>query len=174
MIEIGKVRFVLAVVSTVLYFLILISIPFRTKFILSKAGKKIVGGKIHGLFLPILIMVCSFLLIFVVYFKELSFIVDLITCLVGLLGAAMGSEEAALSNIGGLYENGLVGTGHYLPLKEIYHIKEFDWSQEDWENSDKRVFHVVTDKKGTVPFVCTSEEECKEMLDVLKKILQPS
>ncbi len=172
MLEMAKVRFVLAAVSSVLYFLILISIPFRTKIILSKAGKKLVGGKVHALVLPILIMVCSFLLIFIVYFKELSFIVDLVTCLVGLLGAAMGSEEAALANISGLYENGLVGASHYLPLKEIYHVKEFDWAKEDWEKADNRVFHVVTDKRGTIPFVCSSEEECKEMLEVLKKILK--
>lgn len=164
------VNLILEIVSGVIYLLVLASIPLRAMYIEKKAGKKIIGLKSKSIVLPVLILFFSAMILVIVAAKKMGFGINLIACLVAILGGALGSQEIALRNKCGIYENGLIGTGNFLPVKEIYGIQELGWTEAERDEHDKRVIHIITDKKGTVPYLCDDEEQAKEVIEGLKKI----
>ena len=164
------IKLILLIVSSCIFLGILISIPFRSKYILKKAGKKIISMKDRQFVLSLLIIIFSAALILIVGIKHLAFSINLITCMVALLGGAIGSQELALRNKCGVYENGIIGPSNFLPVKEIYGVSELGWTEEERNEHDRKVIHIVTDKKGTVPFICDSEEQAEEILAGIIKI----
>lgn len=149
---------------------IVLTFPIRARFIIRKAGDLIVPIKKKTVALPLMIVLFSAFLLVILFFKQLSIFVALITMLVAVLGAAIGTQELALHDKCGLYQNGLVGATHYLPVKEIYGIEELGWSKEEREEHSSNVIHIITDKKGMVPFICEDEEQTKKVLAALVEI----
>ncbi len=166
-------RMILVVAAAIIYILILASSPFRLKYVLKRAGKLIVAVQKKKIFMQILILIFAALLIFLLFFRELGLFIDVIICLVAILGAAMGSEEMLLNKASGLYENGIIYNGNFLPLKEIYALPTLSYSKEEQESLDPRVLSVTTDKKGTVNYYFASAEEKNSVQNELLK-LNPS
>lgn len=161
---ISNQRLFLVIASAVVYFLILFSIPLRIKYIMNRTGKKLVSVEKKNILLQVLIIVFAGLLIGVLLIRELGLMTDIVISLVAILGVAMGSEEVALNDKCGLYEKGIIGNGHFLPLTEIFALPALSYSKEEQEALDPRVLMVTTDKKGTVNFIYSSPEE-KDLIE---------
>lgn len=153
-------RFAVLAVSVFCYFLILVSIPLRIKSILKRAGKCVFRIKGKNFVIQILIIISCGGILALLGFRELGAVGDSIVCLVAILGVAIGSEEAGLFSHCGIYENGIISGGRYLPLSEIYSIQK---------SNESSALKLITEKKGTVTFVYESPEERRE---VLEKILE--
>ena len=82
----------------------------------------------------------------------------------------MGSSEFSLHKNCGIYENGFVGNGFYLPFSEIYSIPVLVQEDDEEEKNNPSSLKVITDKKGTVTFTYESLEECSEVIKKLKEI----
>lgn len=157
-------RIIMVLASAIVYFLILASLPLRIKMIMKKAGKNLVAVQGKNILMQILIIIVSGLLIGMLYIRELGFFADIVICLVGILGCAMGAEEAALNNKCGLYENGIIGNGRFLPLSEIFALPTLTYSKEEQAALDQKVLVVTTDKNGTVNFLYATPEE-KDLME---------
>ncbi|WP_288805948.1 hypothetical protein [uncultured Treponema sp.] len=161
---------VIILCAAFIYIIILLTTPLRRTYILKKAGKQLLAVHNKQLLLPLLIMIFSGALIALLAFKDMSLSATVIICTVAILGAAMGTEETALFNKCGVYENGLIGGGHFLPLKEIYALPVLSYTEEEQQRQNERVLRVTTDKRGTITFVYDTPEECKAVIDTLLSI----
>ncbi len=157
---------------SVIYFLIVFTMPLRVKMILKKAGKPVYLAKGKMLALQIFIIVCSAAIIAILVFRELGLIGDSIACLVAILGVAMGTEELALYRHCGVYENGIINAGHYLALSEIHSIPRLKVSSSS-EKDDFTSVRLLTDKMGSVTLFYANSEDCAAAIDAIVK-LKPS
>lgn len=160
----------IAIFGIAAFLAIMITFPIRSKVIIKKAGDLIIPIKKKSIALPVMIVVFSALLLGILFFKQLSVFVEIITMLVAILGCAIGTQEFALHDKCGLYKNGLVGSSHYLTIKEIYGIEEIGWTQEERDEHSRNVIHIITDKKGMVPFICEDEEQAQQVMQALINI----
>lgn len=165
-----KVQLIITICAICIYSIILLTTPLRGKYIQKKAGKQILAVHKKSIVLPIFIIILSGALILLLCIKKLEPIYTGIICIVAILGAAFGTEEAALHNKCGVYENGLIGEGHFLPLKEIYAVQELSYTEEERQQKDERVIHITTDKHGSISFAYKTPEECKAVIDALLTI----
>lgn len=161
---------IITICAICIYIVILITTPFRGKYIQKKAGKQILAVHNKPVALPIFIIVLSGALIILLSIKKLEPLYTGIISVVAILGAAFGTEEAALHNKCGVYENGLIGEGHFLPLKEIYAIPELSYTEEERKQKDGRVLHITTDRHGSISFAYKTPEERKAVIDALLTI----
>ncbi|MDE5898995.1 MAG: hypothetical protein K2H09_07025 [Treponemataceae bacterium] len=158
---------IFVIISAAICAVILATTPLRKRFILRRAGERIFAAKRKRLVLPVLVMACCALLLVLSALRDLGTAANAILCLVAILGTAMSSEDAATHSICGVYRNGLVGGGHFLPISEIYDIPELSYTPEEREKESGTVLHVVTDKRGSVSFVYSSAKERAEALEAL-------
>lgn len=168
--ELNRLRMVMVIVSGIIYGLILVSVPFRVKYVMKRSGKLIVSTAKKNIMFQIVSVILSGALLGILFFRELGFFSDLIICLVAILGSAMGSEDGALSGKNGLYENGLIGNGHFLPLSEIVALPALSYSKEEQEALNQNVMMVTTESKGTVNYLFDSAEEKKLVENELLKL----
>lgn len=160
----------LIVISFCAYAAILISMPFRTKKILKKAGNVVVQAKRKQLVLPVIVIVCCAALIFLLLIRDFGIMTNFVICLVAILGVSMGSAEASLNNCSGVYENGLIGGGHYLPFAEIAAIPSLSGRDAPSGTDSSNVLHVTTNKKGSVSFIYADEAECAAVLEAVLRL----
>lgn len=159
--------------SLVISFVILCLIPFRRKLILQKAGELIYSTSKKNILSSILIIVLSFALIVVLYFRNLGNFISAIIYCVAILAVTMSSNEIALSKYNGIYKNGIVGNGNFLAFSEIYAIPLLTCSKEEQEQDASSVIKFITNKKGNVSFGFSDSEEQKKVLKLIVE-LNPS
>ncbi|MGP1367737.1 MAG: hypothetical protein ACTTKX_00590 [Treponema sp.] len=161
------------IVSPLIYIFIVVSMPLRRKFILKRAGNRILAVNKKNTILPVLIMLSCAVLMAIIQIKKLGTTTDIIVLLIATLGAAMGSSEISLNGSEGVYTNGLIGSGHFLPLSEIYALPAYDELQKNPTDFNHKVLKIVTDRRGAVSFFYSTPEECKSVIEALVK-LSPS
>ena len=163
----------LHIVAPLIYIFIVVSMPLSRKFILKRAGERILAVNKKNIVLPALIMLSCAALMAIIQIKKLSTATDIIVLLIATLGAAMGSSEISLNGSGGVYANGIIGSGHFLPLSEIYALPVYDEFQRNPADFNRKVLKIITDRRGAVPFFYSTPEECKNVIEALIK-LSPS
>ena len=169
--DIKILRMTILISSAIVYLAIIFTIPLRRKLLLKRAGKLYFSAKPKSVVLQILIILCCGAILAILGFRELGLVGDIIVCLVSILGVAMGSAEVSLFKNCGIYENGFIGNGFYLPFSEIYSIPALNPSENsDEEKSATSSLKVITDKKGTVTFSYDSVDECALVIEKLREI----
>ncbi len=163
-------RVIFVVFSAVLYLLAFFLVPLKTKFLLKKTGKLVVPTRKKNIFLNILILIFSALLIFMVWLRDLGIFTDGVVCLVSVLGCAMSLNEISLNKFCGLYENGIIGNGRFLPLEKILALPLLKCSKEELENIDSRILVVSTEKNPSEQFIFSTEEEKNSVQNEILKL----
>lgn len=152
----------------IVYLAILVTVPIRRCYILSKLGKVRVGVSKKNTRMQVFCVVIAGIVLVLLFFKDFGFFVNLIICLTAILAAAMSSEDASLSSFAGLYEKGIVGDGHFLLIPEMFSILEPDCSVSQEDAS--RILRIQTVKKGIVTFVFILPEEKEAVYESLIEI----
>ncbi len=155
------------------YAAIIASIPIRRRIILKRAGTTVFTVQKKNPLHSLLILVCCALLIGLLWVKELGIPTDIIVLLVAVLGAAMGAAELSLNGCAGVYTKSLIGSGHFLPLSEIYALPMLEKLKREGEAFHHLEMKVITNRRGKVAFHYSSAEECRAVLEHLVK-LSPS
>ena len=163
-------RIIILICSLLVYFGIIFTIPLRRKAILKRAGNLIFLVKCKSIIVQILIIVCCGLILAILAYRELGLVGDIVVCLVSILGVAMGASELSLYKNCGIYENGIIGNGFYLPYSEIYSIPVLSQDNSDLKDNSSTLLKVITDKKGTVSFSYDNPEEFKQVVEKLSEI----
>lgn len=161
-------RTLLIFASFIIYLIILVTIPIRRRYILSKLGKIRVRVLKKNTKMQVLCVLIAGIVILLLLFRDFGIFVNLIICLTAILAAAMSSEDASLSSFAGLYEKGIIGEGHFLLVSEMFSILEPDSfvSQE----TASRTLRIQTVKKGIVTFTFALQEEKKAVFESLLEI----
>ena len=168
--DFAQKEILLAGAAVLIYLVIIASIPLRVRFILKKAGKILVPVLEKKVLLQYVTIVISGFLIVILFFRELGFVYDCIICLVSILGCAMSSEEICLNKKCGLYQNGLIANGHFLPLEEIYALPVLSYEKEVQDSMDPRILVITTNRQGTVNYVFSSAEEKLQVQNGILKL----
>lgn len=154
-----NIRLIMIIVSYVLFAAILISIPFRKKFSLKKAGK--LNYKITGpssiYFAGIYII--SLAVISIMWIRNFGDIMNFILCGCGILACELVTRSFSLKNVYGLYENGLIYDGVYISYDDIIAFPVLILPEEEQKNYDSRTLVLITKSKGQKSFTLISEEE---------------
>ena len=165
-----RIRLLLICVSFVMYVLMLVSVPLRKKIILKRAGRCILKIRKNRLFMQVVAITFAGLLLALLFIRNLGSAGNVIICLVSILATAMSSEEIALNDVSGLYENGIIADGHFLMLSEIFAIPALSYSKEEQERQNANALVIQTDKRGVVTFAFPTPRERDAVLDGLLKL----
>lgn len=168
-----NVQLISFVISAVIAIAILCFIPLRTKKILQKVGECVFSTKGRKLFPSVIVIVLSFALMVVLYFRNIGTFFSIVIYGVAILAITMSSSEISLSKYNGIYKNGIIGNGHFLLFSEIYAIPVLGFSKEEQENLLSNSIKFITTKKGNVSFMFADYQEQKEALKTILK-LNPS
>ncbi|MGP1457900.1 MAG: hypothetical protein ACTTKL_01120 [Treponema sp.] len=161
-----------AIAGAVAYVIIVVSIPLWRRFILRRAGKCILAAGSKNALLPALIVLGCAALIAIVWVKRLGMATDIIVLSIAVFGAAIGSSEIALNGSGGVYENGLIGGGRFLPLSEIYALPLAASLDNGGDAQFNRTaIKVITNKRGAISFLYESPDECKAVAEALSALV---
>ena len=77
----------IAVLSSFFICLVIVATSsLRIRFILKKAGKRLVSAKMGNALIQVLVLVFSFLILLLMKFRELGAAGDVVLCLVAILG----------------------------------------------------------------------------------------
>ena len=165
-----SIRDWLHIAALLIYIFIVASMPLRRKFILKRAGNRILAVNKKNTILPVLIMLSCAALMAIIQIKKLGTTTDIIVILIATLGAAMGSSEISLNGSEGVYTNGLIGSGHFLPLAEIYALPDYEELQKNPTDFNHKILKIVTDRRGAVSCFYSTPGEFKSGILSLVKL----
>ena len=168
-----NIQLISFVISVVIAAVILCFIPFHRKKILQKVGECVFSTKGRKIFPSAIVIVLSFALMVVLFFRNMGVFVNIVIYAVAILAITMSSSEISLSKYNGIYKNGIIGNGHFLLFSEIYAIPVLGFSKEEQENLLSNSIKIITTKKGNVSFMFADYQEQKEALKFILE-LNPS
>ena len=112
-------QFVFPGIAALVFAGLLISIPFRRKRMLSRAGNIVLKLSNDFPIRQILIFVLCAALIVILPLREFAFYLEIIFLLVGLIGAEMSVRAASSYGINGVYENMVIYDTYAIPFDDI-------------------------------------------------------
>lgn len=160
----------LASLSCLINIGILISIPFRTKKLLSDAGTCVMLLKKRSSIRWIFIAILSFCLIAVILFRNLGTFMNIIVCLCAIIAMHIGCKEGVSFKHDGIYENMIISGTFVIPYDEIMSLPTLSYEDNpDTTEVDKTTLQVVR-KTGVQTLLIFSDET--ERSEAVKKIIE--
>ena len=158
----------IVIVSYVLFIASIIMIPYKRSNTLNLAGSLILGFPVNSMKKTILVQVVGFILITLVFFIRYEMLVTLVLCGCGILGGWIVMPEAALGSKYGLYENGIIAIGKYIPYDDIMAFPVLSLPKSEQMNHPHNVLTIVTHKYGKLDLCFESDESCMEVIQQLR------
>ncbi|MBO5237011.1 MAG: hypothetical protein J6B32_07890 [Spirochaetaceae bacterium] len=147
-----------------LYFLVVISWPFRQKKIEKNLGNKILDISKKTSIITWVAIIIAPLLILLQRFKHFELFVGIILSATSIIAAEIVLKERAFKKIAGVYEKGIVLDGRYIPFIEIISIPSLAYeSSPGYEN----VLKLVTEKSGELYIGFSSQEELESVVNAI-------
>ena len=160
----------IAIAGYVLFFCSLGAIPVKRKKVIDEAGECIYGFPKKRTGFMIGVEVTAFVLITLSYFIRYTFFVTIILCACGVLGAWIVVGEAALGGKYGLYENGIVAVGKYIPYDDIVTFPILNLPKDEQLNYPQNELVIASRKYGNIEIPFDSDEICREVVHLLRKM----
>ncbi len=162
-------KIIIAIASGILYLAIILSIPFRRKAGLKKAGELIARLPKSKAANDYLIMTVCASLIGLCAFKSFGLMMNLVVAGCALMGTFISTKELSFLGHEGLYKNCIIANSAVLPVKEIAAIPEIHASESDKEYFDKTSLIIKKLNGNIQSFLFHSHEE---KLEFISKILE--
>lgn len=161
---------IIMLISYLIFFAMFIAMPFRQKKIIQQAGNEVL--KIHKKMsaVYVLVFMLGFLIIAISVINNFSIVMQSVFCACALLGEEIAMREFMFSGRHGLYENGFILGGMYVPYNQIRAFPVLALPKDEQENYDKTSLVISTEKRGNVSFPFADEEECKKVTEKLFEI----
>lgn len=157
--------------------------PLRRKNQLKKWGKLLyeVNCRTNKLF--VIILALAPIIVFLLYFRDLGTMQNLILTLTGVLAIELVLRDMLLRKRCGVYENALVADGRILPKDEIYRLPTLEYENTEDYKSEKekdefaadaaetaaKVIQIVTKTRGTLYIGFESAEERNNTVEIIRK-----
>lgn len=162
--------FIIGIISYVLFIASLVFIPLKRKNVVNMAGKCLLSlpRKKYGYFIGV--DVVAVVLITLIFFIRYSPLVTVVLCGCGVLGSWIIAGEAALGPKNGLYENGMIFIGKYIPYDDIVTFPIFNLPKYEQKNHPGNVLALVSGKYGSVEIAFDSDSDCQQVVRKLKEL----
>lgn len=161
---------ILVIMSYILFAGSIVAIPIKRKNVMKLTGKSLITfpKKKFGYFIAVDIV--AFILITILFFIRYSGFVSLVLCGCGVLGAWIIVGEAALGPIYGLYENGFVASGKFIPFDDIVTYPVFNLPKSEQKNHPDNVLVIASKRYGNMEILFDSAEICSQVVAKLKEL----
>lgn len=163
------VTLIIVIVSFCTYAALIAFMPLRKARMLKNAGRYEMPVKPRMLKFAIIVLVCCPLLILLILIRDMGLMTNCVMCGVSLLGTEMAVREVLTAKCSGVYTNGLIADGHFIPFSEIFGIPFFSQTDEQQELHDTGVLDLVTKRKTNQQIIYSTEDEFRR---VVEKILE--
>jgi hypothetical protein len=164
------VTVIIVAVSLGVYTLLTATLPLRKAALLKKAGERELPVKPRMLKFAVVVLVCCPLLILLVLFRDMGIFVNCVMCAIGLLGTEMAVREVMTAKCSGVYTNGLVAEGQFLPFADIFGIPFLALPKSKQSLHDSGVLELVTRKRTNLQIIYSSEDECRLVIEKLVEL----
>lgn len=153
---------ILRYVAYAAYIILIATWPLRKKKIVSDLGNCVLATsrKTNALF--IVVIVCAPLLIVLTRFRDFGLTINAVLAVSALLAAEVSIRDRIFASISGVYQNGIVVDGRYLPYDQIKALPTLGYDEEaEAEQNElyERALKIVTEKSGVVYVGFASKEE---------------
>ena len=137
---------IIMIISYLIFFAMFIAMPFRQKKIIQQAGNEVlkIHKKISALY--VLVFMLGFFIIAISVINNFSIVMQSVFCACALLGEEIAMREFMFSGRHGLYENGFILGGMYVPYDQIRAFPVLALPKDEQEN-----YGFVKTKKKSVP-----------------------
>ena len=146
------------------------TIPLRRKRSLNESGKIILGFPKKNNKFVIFVEILSVFLVTILFFIRYGAFVSVVLCGCGVLGAWIVVGEAALGKYYGLYENGIIAVGKYIPYDDIMTFPVLNLPKNEQLNHPQNVLVIASRRYGNVEIAFESDEVCSEVISTLRKM----
>lgn len=160
----------IVIVSLCGYAALVCSAPFRRKAMLKKAGAFELPVKPRLIRFAVLVLICCPFLIGLVLLRDMGIFVDCIMCAVGLLGTEMAVREVMTTRCSGVYANGIIAEGRFIPFSDVLGIPLFSLSKKEQCAHDNGILELVTKKRTNLQIAYAGEEECRRVLEKIVEL----
>jgi hypothetical protein len=158
---------VIVAVSLFAYTLLVATLSSRRTGMLRKAGIRELPVKPRMLKFAVAVLVCCPLLMLLVLFRDMGIFVDFIMCAIGILGTEMAVREVMTSKCSGVYTNGIIAEGQFIPFSDIVGIPFLSLPENQQAVHDTGVLDLVTKKRTNMQIIYGNEDECRRVIDKL-------
>lgn len=166
----NTVTVIIVAVSLCAYVLLAATLPLRRAKMLRKAGERELPVKPRMLKFAVVVLVCCPLLILLVLFRDMGIFVNCIMCAIGILGTEMAVREVMTSKCSGVYANGLVAEGQFIPFADILGIPFLSLPKNQQDVHDTGVLELVTKKRTNMQIIYSNEDECRRVIEKLVEL----
>lgn len=146
------------------------TVPFRKKKILSLCGKKLMDVKNSQTTRVFLIYLFCLLLPAVLLIRDFGTATEIIDCAISVLAFEMGTRELSLKGIYGVYENALIAGSTTVEYDDIMAFPVLELPEEEQANYDNTSLSIVCNKKGSMNIAFSSLEECKAVTQKVREL----
>ncbi len=152
-------RFILPGIALLAFAGLLISIPFRRKRLLSKAGNLVFKLSDDFPIRPILIFFVCLVLIAVLPFRSFQLHIEIIFLLVALIGTEITVRSVASYKINGVYDKMVIHDTYAIEYDDIGCLPTVSYEDDpETENVDKRFLEILRQNGAQVILGFESEE----------------
>ena len=162
--------FFILIAGYILFASSLVAIPLKRKIVMAVTGELLYGFPKKRIGFMIGVEIAAAVLITLSFFIRYTFFVTVILCGCGVLGAWIIVGEAALGKYYGLYENGIIGAGKYIPYDDILGFPVLNLPKNEQLNHPQNVLIFISRKYGNVELSFETDEICNEVITTLRKM----
>ena len=122
----------------------------------------------------IVLILCWALVVFSLITKSTTFICCLM-CIVSCLAYYITVREIVYAKLNGIYKNGLVGNGKFIPFEKIKTFPDTSWKEPELQNTISLAIQLKSEKqkKDTLFFIdYASIVEYSKVVNTLKELKQ--
>ena len=148
----------------------LVSITFRAKKIMARAGEKKLSVKNRVKITFVIIYAVCFALPVILVFREFSVLYNIAFCLVSVLGAEVITRDACVTGKYGVYENCVIAGGLYVFYDDIVVFPVLELPEEEQADFDGANLVISKKSKGNIDMPFSSVEECKAAVKVIREL----
>ena len=160
----------LVIAGYILFICGLIAIPVKQKKVMAIAGNCLYSFPKKRTGFIVGVEITAFVLITLSVLMNYTFFITMILCACGVLGAWIVVGEAALGSKYGLYDNGIVAVGKYIPYDDIVTFPILNLPKEEQKHYPQNVLVIASRKYGNIEVPFDSDEICGEVIRILRKL----
>lgn len=169
------IKIIFASLSALYFIVLLFFIKFWRKTVSLKTGDLVLKTSVPKNSKAVVVLVlCWALVIFSLITKSTTFICCLM-CIVSCLAYYITVREIVYAKLNGIYKNGLVGNGKFIPFEKIQTFPDTSWKEPEMQNTISLAIQLKSEKqnKDTLIFIdYASIVEYVKVVNTLKELKQ--
>lgn len=169
----NKIVNITAAALSALYFIIqLCLIPSWRKRVTKKSGSLILKTVSPKNSKNIAAFILCWALVFFSLITRTSIFLCCLMCAVSCLACYIAAKETVYAKLNGIYENGLIGSGRFIPFEKIQAFQNVSWNKPETQNTNSLAIQLKTEKQQDGGIVFIEFESSAEYCTVIQTLKQ--